>query len=287
MERRLNKTFMFFLLGVFFIHLALVWSKLPKVSFDFASEQAPKIIKLKLLKQFKNQIVQTTKSEDKSVVKKAFLGKKNQSFTKQTIARKIGTFKTASKGSIQGINHKNSKAKMRRKKVSLSDLAISTDSAKNMKIDEKKQSKTLTKKGMKTGRSKVVGLSQSNDYVQDIALGDFTKLNTQEFEFYGFYHRIRQKLEQFWGRNIQDQADKLIKTGRSIASDTNHVTALQIELDSQGRIINVKVNSASGITELDQTAVRTFNEAGPFPNPPKKMLKGGKALINWSFVVKT
>lgn len=149
------------------------------------------------------------------------------------------------------------------------------------------EDKKMIKKGIKRGSAKTKGLSRSNDYIKDIPLGDFTKLNTQEFEFYGFYHRIRQKLEQFWGRNIQDQADKIIKQGRSIASGTNHVTALQIELNERGEIVKVRVNAASGVKELDNTAIRTFNEAGPFPNPPKKMLKNGRAYINWSFVVNT
>ena len=78
-----------------------------------------------------------------------------------------------------------------------------------------------------------------------------------------------------------------MKTGRSIASDSNHITSLEIFLDEKGEIVDVSVNSPSGVRELDNAAIKTFNQAGPFPNPPKGMLKQGKAKIKWSFVVNT
>lgn len=89
----------------------------------------------------------------------------------------------------------------------------------------------------------------------------------------------------FWGTNIQEQAEKLMKKGRSIASDQNHITALLIELNEKGEIVDVSVDSPSGVRELDNAAIRTFNQAGPFPNPPKGMIKNGRAKIKWSFVV--
>ena len=124
-------------------------------------------------------------------------------------------------------------------------------------------------------------------FLEDIPLGDFTRLNTQEYEFYGFYNRIRQKLEQFWGVNIQEQADKIYKEGRSLASDSNLITGLTISLNGKGEIVQIRVNSTSGMKELDEAAIQSFNQAGPFPNPPKGMLKDGKATIEWGFVVNT
>ena len=36
---------------------------------------------------------------------------------------------------------------------------------------------------------------------------------------------------------------------------------------------------------LDAAAIDSFNQAGPFPNPPKGMIRGGKAVVEWGFVV--
>ena len=214
------------------------------------------------------------------------MGKAKSTFARQTVAKDIGTFKDASRGSKDATSSKSQSQTKNQKKVDLKKLAFEGFSPRARQVQKTARS-VSSKKGVKRGTSKKVGLSKTNDYIKDVALGDFTRLNTQEFEFYGFYHRIRQKLEQFWGRNIQEQAQKIAKQGRSIASGTNHVTALQIELNSNGEIVNVKVKGESGVKELDQTAVKTFNEAGPFPNPPKKMLVNGRVLINWSFVVTT
>ena len=139
---------------------------------------------------------------------------------------------------------------------------------------------------------KQVGLDAQIQYFEDMAQfwlvdADFTKLNTQEYEYYGFYHRIRQKLEQFWGLNIQEQANKIFKQGRSIASDSNLITGLTIRLNERGEIVDIVLKSTSGVKELDDAAVESFNQAGPFPNPPKGMLQNGKATIDWGFVVNT
>jgi protein TonB len=49
----------------------------------------------------------------------------------------------------------------------------------------------------------------------------------------------------------------------------------------------VLILSSSGQQELDSAAVESFNKSGPFPNPPKGMLKNGVAVLEWGFVVKS
>lgn len=275
-------------IAICIVHALSLYKSIPKYTYTVPKEQSPKSIKFKILNEISKskQIVQSNKSKENVEVKKAFLGKTKSTYSRQTVSKNIGSFKDASKGSKLANSNKSQTRSLAKKQVSFKDLALK---GFNPIADSKSKvsKKALTKKGVKRGTSKTVGLSQTNDFIKDIPLGDFTRLNTQEFEFYGFYHRIRQKLEQFWGRNIQEQAQSIAKQGRSIASGTNHVTALQIELNSKGEIVGVKVQGQSGVKELDQTAVKTFNDAGPFPNPPKKMLTNGKVKINWSFVVTT
>ena len=62
---------------------------------------------------------------------------------------------------------------------------------------------------------------------------------------------------------------------------------VKVLLDSKGNIVDVMIQSTSGISELDEAAVESFNQAGPFPNPPKGMIQNGRALIEWGFVVKS
>ena len=140
--------------------------------------------------------------------------------------------------------------------------------------------------GLKTGEEGVIGLSANNDYIEDVPLGDMTSLNTVEYKYYGFYHRIRQKLEQYWGYTLRKKANAYMKSGRRIASNSNKITSLTITLDQKGKILDIFVKSTSGIREFDDAAVESFNQAGPFPNPPKGLMKNGKAILEWGFVVK-
>ena len=143
------------------------------------------------------------------------------------------------------------------------------------------------RKGLKKGNKNLKGLARTNDYVEDLPLGDMTRLNTIEYKYYGFYHRIRQKLEQYWGNSLREKADNLHRSGRRLASNTQKITALTITIDSKGNIVDVYLKSTSGVQELDDAAIESFNKAGPFPNPPKGMLKNGRAKIEWGFVVKS
>ena len=152
-------------------------------------------------------------------------------------------------------------------------------------MDRSNQRLNQEKKGLKNGKVSQTGLARSSDFIEEVPLGDFTRLNTQEFKFYGFYHRIRQKLEQFWGAKLQEEMERLYRSGRTIASGRNLLTSLVIKMNSKGEIVHIQLNSTSGVQELDEVAITSFNEAGPFPNPPKNMLKDGVATIKWGFAV--
>jgi TonB family protein len=276
-------------------HLAFLISKVPSLDIKNALSDKSEEIKLKVLlnsrSDIKRQIVQTEQNKNQvKNDKKAYLGKKDNFVARETKAATVGSFKQAARGIKDGQMKKvNRSAKQKRKNykdIKLSDLAIKPN-FKRMDNVIKKHQDSQALKGLRNGKGKQAGLSQANDFVKDVALGDFTKLNTQEFAYYGFYHRIRQKLEQFWGVNIQDQAEKIMKSGRSIASGQNHLTSLVININSNGEIIKVKIKSTSGIKELDEAAIKSFNQAGPFPNPPKGMIKNGIATIEWGFVVNT
>ena len=62
--------------------------------------------------------------------------------------------------------------------------------------------------------------------------------------------------------------------------------AAKIKIDNKGNIIDIFIKGSSGIEELDEAAIESFNKAGPFPNPPRGMVRSGQAIIEWGFVVK-
>jgi TonB family protein len=243
-----------------------------------------------------------------------FMGEKNQVHDRQTIAARNGSFKEAGLGKKNGAEHaavsevtkpakspvKNqvTSTKPRSKALSMSDLGgvqlaeiekttRAEDKALEDMAREIERESKVGALGSERGAVGKVGLAQNNDFVEDVPLGDMTNLNTTEFKYYGFYHRIRQKLEQHWGSSIRDKAKNLYRSGRRVPASDNLITSVSVTLNDKGQIVDMQIEGTSGVKELDQAAIESFNKAGPFPNPPKGLLVGGRATIQWGFVVKS
>lgn len=279
------------------------WSSTKQIVVE---NEKPKKVRLKFKSRSNKpkQIVNTELKRKKETPDKAkFLGKQDQVVEKDTRAANVGSFKSAGFGiktgakkaqvaiekSSQGKAKKITKNPTRKKitknkkqkKIKFEDLSLG-----NLALTQPSV-KSAPALGTKKGSRKLKGLASNNDFMDDIPLADMTRLNTVEYKYYGFYFRIRQKLEQYWGDSLRKQAEKMWKSGRRLASDVNKVTALRITIDQQGNILEVKVKSTSGINELDNAAIESFNRAGPFPNPPSGLIKNGRAQIEWGFVVKS
>ncbi len=244
----------------------------------------------------KGQVVNTEQNGRKEKPQNTrFLGKADQSFDRQTVAATVASFKEAGKGKHDGIaNAKQDETTAPQKakkaapvlgKMSLSDLALAKADLPTNQV--RKQERKEAAQGLERGKEGLSGFAANNDYVEDVALGDMTQLNTQEFKYFGFYDRIRQKLEQFWGQSLHDKAKAIYKTGRRMPAGVDSITSLKVTLDDKGNILHVEVHSTSGVREFDDAAIESFNKAGPFPNPPRGMIKDGLAEIEWGFVVKS
>lgn len=236
----------------------------------------------------KRQIVQSENSASSEKKDTAFLSDKTRSFDRQTLAKNTDIFNKTGKGNSTKSQIAEKTAEAPKKKVDMKDIKLS-DIGMPYEMPQKveRSPASASEKGLENGDPTAQGFSATNDYVQEVALGDFTHLNTVEFKFYGFYHRIRQKLEQFWGKSIQEKSHALFRSGRRMPASQDYITSLQVTLNQKGEIVKVKILGASGVKELDDAAIESFNEAGPFPNPPKDLLVNGYATIEWGFVVKS
>ncbi len=285
------RLFYFFLGGVLLVHLLFMVVELKD---HFSSQNPPQVlsaIKLKLVQEStkyqkktpRKQIVQSEDTTSKERKKDAFLSDKNRSFERQTMAKTIDSFKKAAQSNSQSNSTSEERKGAKKNAPHLKDLKLSDFGIASW---GPLPQKAVGKKGMSNGDPLEQGLSATNDYVQEMQLGDFTHLNTIEYKHYGFFHRIRQKLEQFWGRSIREKSQAIFRSGRSIASQ-DYVTSLQVALNDRGEIVGVKILGSSGVKELDDAALESFKQAGPFPNPPKDLLVNGIATIEWGFVVKS
>lgn len=241
----------------------------------------------------KQQIVNTEQTGKEEKPKDArFLGEKDHSTERETIAKKVESFNTAGKGSSQ---KESTEAKEKTKqpvksikpvpKISLSDLGVGGIDLAKENAEQKIENNE--KQGIANGNANSRGVASNNDYIADLPLGDKTSLNTVEFKYFGFYNRIRQKLEQYWGSSLRDKAKNLYEKGRKLASQEDYITSVKLTLDEKGNIVHIKIQGSSGVQELDDAAIESFNKAGPFPNPPRGMLENGITTIEWGFVVRS
>jgi TonB family protein len=292
-------------LSVLYIHVDI--DKLNKNELAKKKENTLRVVLKERNKKTPKQIVTTErKGRKEKPLDSKYLSKHNQKVDRQTTAKTIGAFKKAGHGQRKGTEQvaknkkiqknvqkpsvvKKSKRPSRSRKfkkktdLSFSDLSVGKEVVKKSISNQKK----LAALGVKSGLRGQSGLAKNNDFVEDVPLGDVTALNTVEFKYYGFYHRIKLKLEQYWGNSLREKAEVLYRRGRRLPANINKITSLQITLDTKGNIVNIRVKGTSGIRELDDAAVESFSRAGPFPNPPQGMMKDGQAQIEWGFVVKS
>lgn len=291
-----RRRFYFFLFAVLAAHSALMAVHL-RDQFQNVTLTPEKSIKVKLVQEALSELVrqkkQIVQSEDSTSSEKsdkeAFLSDKDRKFERETMAKAIDSFQKAARGNASVTTPQQSKSAKSQKKA-IKDLKLSDVgmlSGDPLPLEKSRAPASQAIKGLENGDLNSQGLSATNDYVEEVTLGDFTHLNTVEYKHYGFFHRIRQKLEQFWGKSLHEKANNIFRSGRRLPASDNLITSLQVTLNARGEIVGVKILGSSGVRELDDAAIESFNEAGPFPNPPRDLLVNGKAVIEWGFVVKS
>lgn len=269
----------FIAISVVFHFLAFVI--LPKVKLPEPEATEETIVEIdpalleKLEEEVQRQIVLTEKSQNRETPKDSkYLGETNQTVEKETKAKRIDTFQ-------QGAAPRPAP----RPKLSLKDLTPMKPQTQPMEKGdyEMAQRRPMTEEQDRSGAAPA-----TNDYLKDVTEGDRTLLNTREFVYFGYYYRIRQRLEQSWNTRLRSVLMTYMRSGRKLATDKNYITRLVVVLDRHGKIKAVKILEESGARDLDDAAIEAFNRAGPFPNPPKGLIeKDGLIKIRWDFILQS
>jgi protein TonB len=117
------------------------------------------------------------------------------------------------------------------------------------------------------------------DHMDDVLAGDETAVNSKRWIHASFFNRLKRQVAQNWDpASVWRRNDP---NGQVYGFKTR-VTEVRVALATNGQLAKVVVTSPSGVTELDEEAVRAFQAAGPFPNPPKE-LANGDGLITFAF----
>lgn len=226
------------------------------------------------------QVVQTDQGRlTKEAAPDAFLGERTQTVEKTQVATsKLDQAAQAPKRAAQP----KSRDEVQEKPTfngSLANLGIALPKP-GMKPEEELQ-QASEEEGSLANQVK-------GEYVKGFKTGEKTLLNTREYVFYGYFQRIRERLDRAWEKSLKDQLTKYFYKGRQLASEMDYTTKLLVTLDHDGQIVKVQIMSQSGTRDLDDAAIKAFNDAGPFPNPPKGLVDNqGTIQVRWDFVLRT
>jgi TonB family protein len=119
----------------------------------------------------------------------------------------------------------------------------------------------------------------SVDHLEDVNEGDETALNAKQWIHASFFNRMKRQVRQNWDpESVWRRRDP---SGQVYGLKTR-TTEVRVSLTTKGELAKVVVVSPSGMSELDDEAVRAFHAAAPFVNAPKE-LAGEDGLITFTF----
>ena len=117
------------------------------------------------------------------------------------------------------------------------------------------------------------------DHLDDVANGDETALNAKRWIHATFFNRLKRSVAQNWDpASVWRRRDP----SGSVYGFKTRVTEVRVALTAKGELAKIVVTQPSGVTELDDEAVRAFKQAAPFVNPPKE-LANDDGLITFAF----
>ena len=117
------------------------------------------------------------------------------------------------------------------------------------------------------------------DHLEDVENGDETALNSKRWIYASFFNRLKRQVAQNWDPGSVWR--RIDPTGQVNGYKTR-VTEVRVSLSPSGSLSKIVVTSPSGVTDLDEEAVRAFHAAAPFPNPPKDLVSKDD-LITFAF----
>ena len=272
----------------FHVLLAVVVWQMPGFHRDFSDKQPPDAMRTrtvsqaeldKLLKKPKQVVLSEdsikTKKFKLNPNEKLFYAKQNQFVEKNTKAAAFGDHKNIIKEGLPPVSELF--------KVPAANTVMKIPSPKE---DPVKKGRTHNFKKARSPASIGNGISTTDEYLPDVAIGSATLLNTQEYVFASFYERIRGKLKHQWQTLLRQEMESLQRQGAPMFQG-ERITKLKIFMNPEGKVTKIQKLGTAGYQELDRAAVDAFKVASPFPNPPKAMVEkeNGLLSIEWHFVV--
>ncbi|HVV87910.1 MAG TPA: TonB family protein [Kofleriaceae bacterium] len=123
----------------------------------------------------------------------------------------------------------------------------------------------------------------SVDHLDDVDAGDETSLNSRQFKYASFFNRTKRMVAQQWHPGeVWERHDPTL----AVNGLKDRTTRVRVSLSPTGELVKIIVIEPSGISYLDDEAIRAFHAAGPFPNPPPALVdESGTITFTFGFHV--
>lgn len=129
-------------------------------------------------------------------------------------------------------------------------------------------------------------LSTTSNYIPNVEQANASALNADQFKYFSYYSRLKNKLYPKWTNKIQ----QIVRHSSSmqlyrLASKTRY-TQLKAVLNKSGYIKKISLVKSSGVQALDHIAIQAFRNSSPILNPPAGMVQDdGLIYIHYGFNV--
>lgn len=145
----------------------------------------------------------------------------------------------------------------------------------------KKNIPSLGHLGVPMLQTSTSGQVQQNILERELPEGSENLLNAQESVYYSFYQRLYAAIAPLWENIVREtQLEQSIQPG-------DYSTTVDIVLDSEGNLLEIKTIQSSGVLAFDQAVQISWHKVNPFPNPPKDLLDHQKQIhTGWTFIVR-
>lgn len=120
----------------------------------------------------------------------------------------------------------------------------------------------------------------SVDHLEGVDEGESTALNTKRWKFATFFNRVKRQVAQNWHPDrVYLQRDPQ----GNVYGFKDRVTEVRVSLNMDGTLAQIHILRPSGVDFLDEEALRAFQAAQPFPNPPRGLVDESSRLITFKF----
>ena len=130
-----------------------------------------------------------------------------------------------------------------------------------------------------------VGNDGTFNFLEDVPEEDRTMIDRKRNRYWTYWDRMTRQIKKEWAPG--QELRKRDPYGNVYGVGT-YFTLLLVTLNTDGSVRAIAIQRTSKLDFLDDEAVRAFNAAGPFPNPPEGLKdEDGLIHIRFGFVLES